>query len=67
MKTTTSCASGDIITKAELAAELRCSMRQIERLQKARRIPSLKLSGRMIRYNRRSVMIALSRFERAVA
>ena len=58
---------GDLLTKQELATELRCSLRQIERLQLARRIPFLKISGRMIRYRRSAVLIALTRLETEVA
>ena len=52
-----------LLTKEELAAELRCSPRQIERLQLARRIPFVKLSGRMVRYRRDAVLNALAKME----
>ncbi len=52
-----------LLTKEELAAELRCSPRQIERLQQARKIPFVKISGRMIRYRRETVLNALARIE----
>jgi excisionase family DNA binding protein len=54
---------GGLLTKEELAVELRCSERQIERLQLARKIPFVKLSGRMIRYRRESVLRALVKME----
>ncbi len=52
-----------LLTKKELALELRCSERQIERLQLARKISFVKLSGRMIRYRRDSVFRALVKME----
>jgi len=52
-----------LLTKDELAAELRCSPRQIERLQQARKIPFVKISGRMIRYRRETVLNALAKIE----
>ncbi len=55
--------SNGLLTKEELAAELRCSPRQIERLQLARRIPFVKLSGRMVRYRRDAVLNALAKME----
>ena len=55
--------TGGLLTKEELAVELRCSERQIERLQLARKIPFVKLSGRMIRYRRESVLRALVKME----
>ena len=55
--------TGGLLTKEELAGVLRCSERQIERLQLARKIPFVKLSGRMIRYRRESVLRALVKME----
>jgi excisionase family DNA binding protein len=52
-----------LLTKEELAGVLKCSERQIERLQVARKIPFVKLSGRMIRYRRESVLRALVKME----
>jgi excisionase family DNA binding protein len=59
--------TGGLLTKGELAAELRCSVRQIERLQHARKIPFLKISGRMIRYRRDAVFAALAKIETETA
>ena len=53
----------ELLTKKELSDLLRCSTRQIERLQVARRIPFIKMSGRMIRYRRSSALNALVRLE----
>ena len=53
----------EVLTKQELATLLRCSLRQIERLQNAHRIPYMKISGRMIRYRRSAVLNALVRLE----
>jgi excisionase family DNA binding protein len=55
-----------LLTKKELAGFLKCSERQIERLQLARKIPFVKLSGRMIRYRRDSVLRALVKMETEV-
>lgn len=52
-----------LLTKKELAVELRCSERQIERLQLARKLPYLKFGGKMIRYRRESVLRALVKME----
>ena len=52
-----------LLTKEELAGVLKCSERQIERLQLARKIPFVKFSGRMIRYRRDSVFRALVKME----
>jgi excisionase family DNA binding protein len=52
-----------LLTKEELAGVLKCSERQIERLQLARKIPFVKFSGRMIRYRRDSVLRALVKME----
>lgn len=54
---------GGLLTKKELAVELRCSERQIERLQLARKLPYLKFGGKMIRYRRESVLRALVKME----
>ena len=52
-----------LLTKKELADVLRCSERQIERLQLARKIPFILLSKKMIRYRRDSVLRALLKME----
>lgn len=54
---------GGLLTKKELAGFLKCSERQIERLQLARKIPFVRLAGRMIRYRRESVLRALVKME----
>ena len=54
---------GGLLTKKELAGVLRCSERQIERLQLARKIPYILLSKKMIRYRRDSVLRALVKME----
>jgi hypothetical protein len=53
----------DLLTKAQLANELQCSPRQIERLQRCRRIPVVKVTNRMVRYSRARVLAALSKVE----
>lgn len=52
-----------LLTKQQIAAELQCSTRHIERLQRARRIPVVRLSARCVRYRRESVLAALARLE----
>jgi hypothetical protein len=52
-----------LLTKAQLAQELQCSPRYIERLQLARKIPVVRLSPRCVRYSRDRVMSALARCE----
>ena len=54
---------GGLLTKKELAVELRCSERQIERLQLARKLPYVKFGEKMIRYRRESVFRALVKME----
>lgn len=56
-------ALSDLLTKAQLANELKCSPRQIERLQRCRRIPVVKVTNRMVRYSRTRVLAALLKVE----
>jgi hypothetical protein len=53
----------DIITKSELARELRCVPRTSVELQRARKIPVIRLSARCVRYSRTRVLAALEKFE----
>jgi hypothetical protein len=52
-----------LLTKAQLARELQCSQRHIERLQSAGRIPVIRLSAKCVRYRRENVLAALLRLE----
>jgi hypothetical protein len=52
-----------LLTKAQLAGELQCSPRHVERLQKERKIPVVRLSSRCVRYSRERVLSALARCE----
>lgn len=52
-----------LLTKAQLAQELQCSQRYIEKLQRARRIPVLRLTRGCVRYRRDAVFAALARLE----
>jgi hypothetical protein len=54
---------GGLLTKKELALELRCSERTLERLTLARKLPYLKFGAKMIRYRRDSVFRALVKME----
>ncbi len=58
------CGQADpLLTKKELAAVIQCSERHIERLQHNRKIPFVKISGKLIRYSRASVMRAIAEME----
>lgn len=48
-----------LMTGKELAAELKCSPRHIQRLAKARVIPKVTISARCVRYRRDAVLAAL--------
>ena len=57
----TSVANPALLTKAQLAGELQCSPRHVERLQRERKIPVIRLSTRCVRYSRERVLSALAR------
>lgn len=48
-----------LLTTNELAAELKCSRRHIERLAASRAIPKIRVSSRCVRYRREAVLAAL--------
>lgn len=50
-----------LLTKVQLAGELQCSPRHVERLQRERKIPVIRLSARCVRYSRERVLLALAR------
>jgi excisionase family DNA binding protein len=52
-----------MLTKRELASALNVSQRTIENWMAQRRIPSLRLSARMRRFNLNKVEAALDRYE----
>lgn len=52
-----------LLTRDELAAELKCSPRHVMRLTAKRVIPKITISSRCVRYNRASVLAALTRRE----
>lgn len=54
-----------LLTKEEIAKELQCSPRHIERLQRAKKIPVIRLSAKCVRYRRDGVLAALARLETA--
>jgi hypothetical protein len=49
-----------LLKKPEIARELRCSQRHVERLQRERRIPVIRLSERCVRYRLEAVLAALA-------
>lgn len=52
-----------LLTRDELAAELKCSPRHIMRLTARRVIPRVVISARCVRYRRDAVLVALTRRE----
>jgi hypothetical protein len=52
-----------LLKRPQLARAIGVSPRTIDNWQKAKRIPFLKLSARCVRYDLRSVLAALRRFE----
>ena len=57
-----------LLTREELAAELKCSPRHIQRLTRARVIPMIVISRHCLRYRREAVLRALvSREQEATA
>jgi len=55
-----------LLTKEEIARELQCSPRHVERLQRARKIPVIRISARCVRYKLSGVLAALSKLETEV-
>lgn len=53
----------DFLTKQELAAHLRVSVRFVEKLVAARKIPICRIARRCVRFSRQRVERALSRYE----
>jgi hypothetical protein len=54
----------DLLTKVQLARDvLQCSPRHVERLQRNRTIPVVRLSSRCVRYSRQRVLAAISKRE----
>lgn len=52
-----------LLTRDQLAAELKCSPRHIQRLARARVIPVIVISRHCVRYRRDAVLAALIRRE----
>jgi excisionase family DNA binding protein len=54
-----------LLTKVQLARELQISVRHLERLVAARKLPVVKLSRGCVRFSRERVLAAIWRFEQA--
>jgi hypothetical protein len=63
MNTTTVTEPPALLTKKQLAKLLQCSPRHIERLQRERKIPVVRLTPGFVRYSRERVLNALTKFE----
>lgn len=52
-----------LLTRADLAAELQCSERHIQRLMARHVIPFIRISRKCVRFRRDAVLVALVRRE----
>ncbi len=52
-----------LLKKEAIARELQCSPRHIERLQRAKKIPVIRISAKCVRYRLAGVLAALSKLE----